>query len=105
MSKCLYCIVKIDNLMPRNQISGYDTTYVLERILETAKSNAGSPESKIRSIVYLTFREIDWFLRHMVENGLIRYNLSTSTYKTTKHGEDFLKTIKQIGEFLNIIEE
>jgi len=91
--------------MPRNQISGYDTTYILERILESAKSDVGSPESKIRSIVYLTFREIDWFLRHMVENGLIRYNLSTNTYKTTKHGEDFLKTIKQIGEFLNIIEE
>lgn len=91
--------------MARKQMSAYDRTYVLERILEASKTESGVPEAKIRSSGFLSFTEIDWYLRNMIENDLIRYNADAGTYKTTKHGEDFLKTMKQMGDLLSLIEE
>jgi len=82
-----------------------DRTFLVERILETAKDDSGSTESKIGSNALLTLTEVGWYLRNLIQNGLIQYNGENRTYKTTKHGEDFLHTIKKMGELLRLIDE
>jgi len=82
-----------------------DRTYLIERILETAREDAGSTESKIGSSALLTLAEVGWYLPNLIQNGLVQYNRENRTYKTTKHGEEFLHTIKRMGELLRLIDE
>jgi len=84
-------------------MSQYYRGYTYQKILESAEN--GASESKIRSDAHLTSIEVNKYLHKMIENDLIGYDTPTRIYKTTGHGEDFLKTIKEVGYFLSFAEK
>jgi len=84
-------------------MSQYNRGYTYQKILESAEN--GASESKIRSDAHLTSIEVDKYLHKMIENDLVRFDARARTYNTTKHGSDFLKTIKEVGYFLSFAEK
>lgn len=85
-------------------MSGYETTSIVETILEVAGNDAGASKGRIKFSGALMLAEADEYLRKMLTIGLVRYDLNTKRYKTTKFGEDFLKSFKQMGYLLSLIE-
>jgi len=101
MPKCLY-VKKVSTFMVKNQRL-VDRAFIIARILQSGKTERGSPEGKIMSDALIDLEQIDLYLRNMIANSLIQYNPVTRTYKTTKNGDEFLKTITQMVESLSLL--
>ena len=75
-------------------------TELASQILEAA--NGGVTKTKIMYKAFLSYAQLKEYLAVLTENGLLAYDNSNSTYKTTPKGIKFLDTTRQLGGLLEI---
>jgi predicted transcriptional regulator len=80
-------------------------TDIVARILETAQMSDGVAQQRLSRDAYLSHLDLDEFLSLMTRNDLLTYDMTSKTYRTTRKGDAFLKTHRQMGEFIDLIEE
>ena len=80
-------------------------TDVVARILEAAQQNGGINQDIISSDAYLSRPQTNDYLSLMTSNDLLKYDPASKTYGTTRKGDAFLKTYRQMGAFIDLIDE
>ena len=64
-------------------------TDIVSQILEAA--NGGTTKTKIMYKAYLSYAQLKEYLSMMLENGLIKHERETNSYKTTEKGLKFIQ--------------
>jgi predicted transcriptional regulator len=77
-------------------------TEIIGMILESAYS--GAEKLKIMYKVFLTFEQLNQYLRLLMENDLLEYEKGKQIYRTTKKGMHLLELYHQIDELVTPIE-
>ena len=90
---------EVENLVPGTR------TDMVARILETAKLSDGVSRQRLSRDAYFSHMDLDECLTLMTRNDLLVFDTSSETYTTTRKGDVFLKTHRQMGEFIDLIEE
>ena len=90
---------EVENLVPGAR------TDMVARILETAQLSDGASHHRLSRDAYLSHVELDDCLSLMTRNDLLTFDSASETYRTTRKGDVFLKAHRQMGEFIDLIEE
>ncbi len=81
-------------------------TEIISNILEIANRGNGATKTKIMYSAFLSHSQMKEYLKILVDNGLIDYDLDTRTFKTTDKGHrlvqvynglDTLMTEERVG--------
>ncbi len=76
---------------------------IMAEILEAANERRGVGRSRIMYKAFLGYAQLkEYYLPSLTENGLLSYDMSSGTFKTTKKGLRFLNTYNQICNALKI---
>ncbi len=78
---------------------------IVAQILETAEQYAEIGQDTISSDAYLSRPQTSEYLSLMTRNDLLSYDTLSKTYRTTRKGDAFLKTYRQMGDFIDLIDE
>lgn len=78
---------------------------VVARILDTFRDNTNVGPETISCDACLSRPQTNDYLSLMAKNDLLRYNPTTGTYRSTKKGATFLRTYRQMGVFIDLIDE
>jgi predicted transcriptional regulator len=80
-------------------------TDVVAQILEVARRNSTIRQDTISSDAYLSRPQTRDYLSMMTENDLLKYDDHSKSYRATRKGDAFLKTYRQLGNFIELIDE
>ena len=97
-----------DQDMEAAEVSGWQSfvkTDVVAKILEAAQQNGGINQDTISGDAYLSRPQTNDYLSLMTNNDLLTYDSASKTYGTTRKGDAFLKTYRQMGAFIDLIDE
>ena len=82
-------------------------TEIISQILETASGggddgsdNGCVTKTEIMYKVYLSHDQLQEYLMLLMESGLLSYDSTRHTFKTTQNGLTFLQSYNQIDRFL-----
>ncbi len=90
---------EVENLVPGAR------TDMVARILETAQQSDGVVQQRLSRDAYLSHLDLYEFLSLMTRNDLLTFDTASNAYRTTRKGDAFLKAHRQMGEFIDLIEE
>jgi predicted transcriptional regulator len=76
-----------------------DRIDIISHILETA-NGSNIKKTKIMNTTFLSYYQLNEYLRVLTGGDLLRYNLDTRTYKTTEKGLRFLSTRNQMDQMM-----
>jgi predicted transcriptional regulator len=79
-------------------------TDISAQILDAAVGG-GATKTKIMYKAFLSYTQLRDYLDILIANGLIDYDHSDQTFKTTEKGHKFLKLYIQIGELAPVVTE
>jgi predicted transcriptional regulator len=65
---------------------------IFDDILEAANESGGTVRTKIMYRAFLSHTQLKEYLQALSEKDLVRYDVDTHTFKTTKKGLEFLDT-------------
>lgn len=88
-----------------NGLTYRSTSNIVATIIELVHANQAASMTEIRHKVRISAAGISQYLLLMRKNGLVKYDEPSGSYKITRKGEAFLKTHRQMGEFIDIIRE
>jgi len=71
-------------------------TELASNILEAA--NGGATKTKIMYKTFLSYAQLKEYLNFLAANGLIDYDTSSQTFRTSEKGHKFLRLHNQMGE-------
>ena len=71
-------------------------TELASSILEAA--NGGATKTKIMYKAFLSYAQLKEYLNFLSANGLIDYDSSTQTFRTSEKGHRFLKLYNQMDD-------
>jgi predicted transcriptional regulator len=77
-------------------------TEIVGMILEAA--NGGASDTKIMYKALLSFNQLKEYLKLLMENDLLEYEIGKQSYRTTKKGIRLLRIYHQIDELVAPIE-
>ena len=89
----------MSHTMARGVISYRNKTDVAIQILETA-NGGGVTKYQISYEAFLNYSQLNEILPMLIENGLLSYESTMRTFKTTEKGLAFLQTYNQMNEVL-----
>jgi predicted transcriptional regulator len=69
-------------------------TDIISKILQAA--NGGITKTKIMYHAFLSYAQLQDYLRVLIQNDLLSYDLDTRTFKTTKKGLRFIEIYNQM---------
>jgi predicted transcriptional regulator len=81
-------------------------TEIISQILETASGGeeddggGGATKTEIMYKVFLSHDQLQEYLMLLMESGLLSYDSTRHTFKTTENGLTFLQSYNQIDRFL-----
>jgi predicted transcriptional regulator len=80
-------------------------TEIISQILETASSGGddggnGATKTEIMYNVFLSHDQLQEYLTLLMESGLLSYDSTMHTFKTTENGLTFLQSYNQIDRIL-----
>ena len=78
-------------------------TDITAQILEAA--NGGVTKTKIMYKAFLSYAQLKEYLAVLVQNGLLDYDHSNQSYKTTGKGLKFLQVFSQMGELVSPVHQ
>jgi predicted transcriptional regulator len=90
---------EVENLVPGARID------MVARILETAQQADGAVQQRMARDAYLSHLDLESLLSLMTRNDLLTFDAASETYRTTGKGDAFLKAHRQMGDFIDLIEE
>ncbi len=73
---------------------------IMGQILEAA--NGCSSMSQIMYKTFLSHTQIKGYLKTLIDNGFLRYDFNSQTYKITKKGMRLLQLYNQIDEMIHL---
>ena len=87
--------------------SSRSKTEIISQILETASSDGGGDErdsgatkTEVMYKVFLSHDQLQEYLMLLMESGLLSYDSTMHTFKTTENGLTFLQSYNQIDRIL-----
>ena len=76
-----------------------DRIDIISQILEIA-NGSDTKKTKIMSKAFLSYYQLNQYLKILAEGDLLRYDLHMQTFKTTEKGLRFLKTYNQMDDLM-----
>jgi len=80
-------------------------TNVVADILEKVQRGAGIAQADMLRKDYISSQQVSGYLSLMTKNELLRYDPELKVYKMTRKGDAFLRMHRQMGEFIDLIDE
>ncbi len=77
-----------------------DRAEIIRQILEVANGVEGITKSKIMYRAFLNYKQLDEYLRVLIENDLASYDSITHTYRTTEKGMKLLQFYNQLDDMM-----
>jgi predicted transcriptional regulator len=79
-----------------------DRTEIVKLILRSSNTAEGSFKTRIMYESYLSFSQLEEYLALLTKNGLLEYNETSTTFKTTEKGLRLLDLCNKLHEIANI---
>ena len=79
------------------------TEEIIASILDTAKN--GSTKTRIMYVAYLSFSQLQKYMKYTMENRLIDHDPNEKKYLTTDKGFEFLRRFEEVNSIENNIME
>ena len=79
-----------------------DRTEIVKLILRSSNTTEGSFKTRIMYESYLSFSQLEEYLALLRKNGLLEYNETSSTFKTTEKGLRLLDLCNKLHEIADI---
>ena len=79
------------------------TEEIIASILETARN--GATKTRIMYVAYLSFSQLQKYMKYTLENKLIALNPNEKKYLTTERGFEFLRRFEEVNSIENHIME
>ena len=76
-----------------------DRIAISRAILESA-NGSNIKKTKIMTSTFLSYHQLNEYLRILTERDLLRYDLDTRTFKTTEKGLTFLHACNQMEQMM-----
>ena len=76
---------------------------IIASILETAKN--GATKTRIMYVAYLSFSQLQKYMKYTMENRLIDHDPNEKKYLTTDKGFEFLRRFEEVNSIENNIME
>lgn len=76
---------------------------IIAAILDTAKN--GSTKTRIMYVAYLSFSQLQKYIKYTLENRLINLDPAEKRYLTTEKGFEFLRRFEEVNSIENHISE
>jgi predicted transcriptional regulator len=73
---------------------------IISQILDTANCADGITKSKIMYKAYLSHDKLQEYTMLLIANGLLHYDSTMRTFRTTEKGRAFLRAYVQIDQML-----
>jgi predicted transcriptional regulator len=73
---------------------------IIAQILEAA--NGCSSITQIMYKAFLSHTQVKEYVKTLIDNGFLRYDLTSQTYKITKKGVRFLQLYNQMDDMVNL---
>ena len=73
---------------------------IIARILEAA--NGRSSITQIMYKAFLSHTQVKEYVKTLIDNGFLRYDSTSQTYKITKKGMRFLQLYNQMDDMVNL---
>ncbi len=86
-----------------SNLDSFSRIDVVAQILESAYRSSVIERTRISS--ELSSSQTQEYLSLMTKNELLKYDAASKTFKVTRKGEGFLRTYRQMGEFIDLIQE
>jgi len=79
-----------------------DRTEIIKLILQSSNTTGGSYKTKIMYEAYLSFSQLEEYLALLRRNGLMEYNETSATFRTTEKGLRLLELCNKLHEIVDI---
>ena len=79
-----------------------DRTEIVKLILRSSNTAEGAFKTRIMYEAYLSFSQLEEYLALLRRNGLLEYNETSTTFKTTEKGVRLLELCNKLHEIVNI---
>jgi predicted transcriptional regulator len=83
-----------------------DRMEIISRILQAANGRnggvVGATRTRIMYMAFLTHVQLKQYLSVLSDNGMVKYDSVTQTFKTTEKGHGFLKSYSEIAQMLKV---
>jgi predicted transcriptional regulator len=73
---------------------------IISQILDTANCADGITKSKIMYKAYLSHDKLQEYTMLLIDNGMLHYDSTMRTFRTTEKGRVFLRAYGQIDQML-----
>jgi predicted transcriptional regulator len=73
---------------------------IISQILDTANCAGGITKSKMMYKAYLSHDQLQEYSMLLIDNGLLHYDSTMRTFRTTEEGRAFLQAYGQIDHML-----
>jgi len=70
-------------------------TEIIASVLEATKGD-GVSKTRIMFTAYLSYEQLNEYLKELLDKGLLTYNLHTRTYNITSKGTKFLELYSEL---------
>ena len=74
---------------------------ILEVVNDGSRGGEGITRTKIMYKAFLSYAQLKEYLTILTHNGLLSFDVSTQTFKTTEKGLRFLKAYGQLDQLTN----
>jgi len=92
-------VISLFDLVGRGVISHRTRTDIVIQILEIANGN-GITKFKISTKGFLNYDQLGRYLTMLIESGLLKYDTTKCTFKTTEKGLTVVQAYDQISQIL-----
>jgi predicted transcriptional regulator len=79
-----------------------DRTEIVKLILRSSNTTEGAFKTRIMYEAYLSFSQLEEYLALLRRNGLLEYNETRTTFKTTEKGVRLLELCTKLHEIVDI---
>jgi predicted transcriptional regulator len=79
-----------------------DRTEIVKLILRSSNTTEGAFKTRIMYEAYLSFSQLEEYLALLRKNGLLEYNETRATFKTTEKGVRLLELCNKLHEIVDI---
>jgi predicted transcriptional regulator len=79
-----------------------DRMEIISKILQATNGRVGATKTRIMYIAFITHAQMKEYLFILADNGMVKYDSLSQTFKTTRKGLSFLKTYNEIDRLTKV---
>ena len=90
-----------DNLLSKRMYEVYrNRIEIISQILDTANCADGLTKSKLMFKAYLSHDQLQEYTLLLIDNGMLHYDSTMRTFRTTEKGRAFIQAYGQVDQML-----